>query len=178
MSSPFSSAFANALRFVTRLLLRYPKWFIWPQIVLCALCIAYTAGAFKSVGLPGLQMDMNRDNLVGEMEHYHKIYLQFRNEFPKQDDLVIVVESKNMERNRQFIERLAAKLEPYTNTFEDVFYKGDLNMLGKKALLFIDETNLVELRDTLHNMAPFIEQFTQATNLDSLFGLINRQIRT
>jgi uncharacterized protein len=178
MQSPFSSAFANALRFVARLLLRHPKWFIWPQVILCALCIAYTAGAFKTLGLPGLEMDMNRDNLVGEKDRQHQIYLQFRKEFPQQDELVVVVESENMERNRQFVERLAAKLEPYTNMFEDVFYKGDLNMLGKKAMLFIDETNLVELRDTLHNMEPFIEKFTQATNLDSLFGLINTQIRT
>ena len=60
-----------------------------------------------------------------------------------------------MERNRlQFVERLAAKVEPYTNIFTDVFYKGDLNMLGKKAMLFIDETNLVDLRDQLHNMQP------------------------
>lgn len=178
MQSPFSSAFANALRFITRLLLRHPKWFVGPQIILCILCILYTAGAFKPFGLRGLEMDMNRDNLVGEKERYHNIYLKFREEFPQQDELVVVVESENMERNRQFIERLAAKVEPLTNTFEDVFYKGDLNMLGKKAMLFIDETNLVELRDTLRNMQPFIEQFTQATNLDSLFGLINKQIRT
>ncbi|MGZ4961953.1 MAG: MMPL family transporter [Limisphaerales bacterium] len=178
MQSPFSSAFANALRFVTRLLLRHPKWFIWPQILLCILCIFYTAGAFKSFGLHGLEMDMNRDNLVGEKERYHNIYMKFREEFPQQDELVVVVESENMERNRQFVERLAAKVDPLTNTFEDVFYKGDLNMLGKKAMLFIDETNLVELRDTLHNMQPFVEKFTQATNLDSLFGLINTQIRT
>src|SRR5204863_3926349 len=122
--------------------------------------------------------DMNRDNLVGEKDRYHRIFLEYRKEFPQQDELVVVVESEKMERNRQFIERLAAKLEPYTNEFEDVFYKGDMQMPGKKALLFPDETNLVELRDTLHNMMPFIEEFTQATNLDSLFGLINKQIRT
>ena len=178
MQSPFSSAFANALRFVTRLLLRHPRWFVWPQIVLCILCIVYTAGGFKSFGLRGLEMDMNRDNLVGEKDPSHRIFLEYRKEFPQQDELVIVAESENMERNRQFVERLAAKLEPYTNEFEDVFYKGDLKMLGKKALLFIDETNLVDLRDQLRNMMPFIEEFTQATNLDSLFGLINKQIRT
>src|SRR6478736_2864644 len=133
MQSPFSSAFANALRFVTRLLLRHPRWFVWPQIVLCILCIVYTAGGFKSFGLKGLEMDMNRDNLVGEKDPSHRIFLEYRKEFPQQDELVVVVESENMERNRQFVERLAAKLEPYTNMFEDVFYKGDLNMLGKKA---------------------------------------------
>jgi hopanoid biosynthesis associated RND transporter like protein HpnN len=178
MYSPFSSVFARALRVLARVLLRHPRWFVWPQIFLCIFCILYTAGAFNSFGLHGLEMDMNRDNLVGEREKYHKIYLEFRKEFPQQDEIVVIAESESMERNRQFIERLAAKVEPHTNVFEDVFYKGDLNMLGKKALLFLDETNLVDLRNTLHDMSPFIHEFTQATNLNSLFELINKQIRT
>src|SRR6185437_11037945 len=82
------------------------------------------------------------------------------------------------EKNRQFVERLAAKLESETNLFGEIFYKGDLKMLGPKALLFLSETNLAELQSTLRDFRPFVAQFTQATNLNSLFRLINRQLRT
>ncbi len=34
------------------------------------------------------------------------------------------------------------------------------------------------MREKLENYRPFIEQFTHATNLDSFFGLINKQFRT
>jgi hopanoid biosynthesis associated RND transporter like protein HpnN len=92
--------------------------------------------------------------------------------------MVVVVESENPEKNRQFVERLGAKLEADTNCFHDVFYKGDLKMLGAKALLFVKDDDLVELKQRLKDYRPFIEQFTRATNLASLFNLINTQIRT
>jgi len=123
-------------------------------------------------------LDMNRDDLVGSDKKYHQAFLKFRQEFPGEDELAVVVQSDNMERNREFVERLAAKLEPETNLFTDVFYKGDLNSLGPKALLFVPANDLVQLNNTLSNDLPFIAQFTQATNLDSLFGLINTQFRT
>ena len=104
--------------------------------------------------------------------------MKYRKEFPGEDELAVVVESNDHERNRQFVERLAAKLELETNLFTDVFYKGDLKSLGPKALLFVPDEDLVDLRQTLALYRPFIQKFTAATNLDSLFNLINQQFRT
>ena len=104
--------------------------------------------------------------------------MKYRQEFPGEDELAVVVQSDDMERNRQFVERLAAKIEPETNLFTDVFYKGDLASLGRKALLFAPVDDLREMQKTLADYRPFIEQFTQATNLDSFFELINTQFRT
>ena len=81
-----------------------------------------------------------------------------------------------MDRNRQFVERLAAKLQPETNLFTDIFYKGDMASFGKKALLFAPEADLKDMRTAIKNYRPFTEEFTQP-NLDSFFGLINRQFR-
>jgi len=125
-----------------------------------------------------LQFDTDRDNLVGSNKRYHQNYLAFRKEFPQQDDLVVVVESENVEKNRQFVERLGARLEAETNTFKNVFYKGDLRMMGSKALLFVPETDLAQLRQTLRDDLPFIQKFSQTTNLVSFFNLVNTQFRT
>ena len=67
-----------------------------------ALCIWLT--------VEKLEFLMNRNALVGGEKLYHKIYMEFKKEFPGQDDLVVVVESEDMERNRQFVERLGKKL--------------------------------------------------------------------
>ena len=80
---------------------------------------------------------------------------------------MVVVESEHAEKNRQFVERLGAKLEAETNLFHDVFYKGDLKMLGAKALLFVPDQDLADLRQKLKDFRPFIAQFTRTTNLDS-----------
>src|SRR5947209_6325004 len=136
------------------------RWqFLWPQLFLFGLCVIYTCR--------NLEFDTNRDNLVGSDKSYHQQYMKFRKEFPAQDDLVVVVESENMEKNRQFVERLGEKLSVETNLFTDVFYKGDLKMMGRKALLFVPEDELGDLRNTLKNFLPFIGEFTHATNLDS-----------
>ncbi len=89
---------------------------------------------------------------------------------------MVVVESENMEKNRQFVERLGHKLEAETNTFTDVFYKGDLKMMGRKALLFVPESDLKDMGKALGTFLPFVQQFTRATNLNSLFELVNSQI--
>src|SRR5262249_37790052 len=116
----------------------------------------------------------------------------FKKEFQLQGDLVVVVESGDPDKNRQFVERLGPKLEAAkvkvpaqpgshemveTNLFADVFYKKDLKLLGSKALLFVPETNLATLRKTLLGYRPFIQRFANATNLTVLFDLINEQFR-
>lgn len=146
-----------------------PALFFWPQFVLMGLCIWYT--------IANLEFLTSRNDLVGGDKQYHRIYLDFKKEFPIQDDLVVVVESENMERNRQFVERLGKKLEKDTN-FAGVFYKGDLVIMGPKALLFLPEDALRDLHKTLQDYKPFLVQFTKATNLVSLFNLVNTQFRT
>ncbi len=121
---------------------------------------------------------MSRDNLVGMDKKYHQVFMEFQKEFPGEEEFAVVVESHNMDRNRQFVERLAAKLIPETNLFTDIFFKGDMVSLGKKALLFAPESDLQEMHKALNAYLPFIEQFTKATNLDSFFSLVNRQFRT
>ena len=160
----------RALKLLTRAVCTHRSWFVWPQVVLFGLCVWFTAAK--------LEFHTNRNDLVGADKKYHQNFLRFKKEFPAQDDLVVVVESESIARNRQFVERLGAKLELETNLFIDVFYKGDLKMMGHKALLFVPEADLKELHQALNDYRPFIQQFSQASNLASLFGLVNTQFRT
>src|SRR5262245_17105700 len=162
--------FARALTAVARLVLSYPRSFLYLQLILFVVCIAYTKA--------NLNFDMSRNNLVGADKKYHQIYSEFKKEFPTQEDLVVVVQSEDPERNRQFVERLGARLEAETNLFKNVFYKGDLKMMGNKALLFVDEGDLEILKQKLGSFRPFLEPFTRATNLNSLFSLVNTRFRT
>jgi uncharacterized protein len=160
---------ARFLFWLANAIFNHRALFFWPQLVLMVLCIVYTYF--------NLDFLTSRNDLVGGDKQYHKIYLEFKKEFPVQDDLVVVVESEDLERNRQFVERLGKKLEADTN-FASVFYKGDLVIMGPKALLFLPEDALRDLHKTLEDYKPFLLQFTRATNLISLFDLVNRQFRT
>lgn len=176
---------ARLLTRLAQLVIRHRRRFFWPQLVLFVLCILYTVFF--------LQFDTTRASLVGANKKYHQLFQAFKKEFPTQDDLVAVVESENAEKNRQFVERLGAKLEAAriripvspgseetveTNLFARIFYKGDLKMLGSKALLFVDEPDLAALKQRLADYQPFIRPFTRTTNLVSLIDMINTQFRT
>lgn len=137
-------------------------WFLYPHLVLFPLCLFYT--------VKFLQFDTSRSSLVGANKRYHQNYLKFKKDFPTQDDLVVVVESEDPEKNRQFVERLGRKLEVETNLFKDVFYKGDLKMLGSKALLFIsDETPPTISASDIRELASLTAKLTQPSNAVSRF---------
>ncbi len=165
------SLLARLLARLAAAICRYPRWFIYPQGALFLLCILYTVGYLKT--------DMNRDNLVGPNQKHHQNFLNLEREFPQQGNgLVVVVESSNLEKNRQFVERIAAKMQAETNFFRDVFYQQSLSVMGAKALLFADEEDLAGLKRKLDDTLPFIRQFTPTTNLISFFEQVNTAFRT
>jgi uncharacterized protein len=164
------SLVARCLAWLAGMVFGHRRLFFYPQLALFALCIFYTVKC--------LQFDTNRSNLVGANKSYHQNFLRFKKEFPTQDDLVVVVESENAEKNRQFVERLGAKLEAEPKVFHNVFYKGDLKMLGPKALLFVPDEDLADLGQKLKDFHPFLTQFTRTTNLVSLFNMVCAQFRT
>jgi hopanoid biosynthesis associated RND transporter like protein HpnN len=163
---------ARLLTRVAQAIIRGRHLVFYPQLLLFVVCILVT------VKYPGIEFDTSRDDLVGSNKKYHQNFLRFKKEFPTQDDLVVVVESEDPEKNRQFIERLGSRMEAETNLFHGTLYKGDLQMLGSKALLFAKESDLEDLQKTLGDYGPFIQQFTHTTNLDSLFTMVNAQFRT
>jgi hypothetical protein len=161
---------ARGLQALAAAVQRRPGWFIYPQLLLFGLSIYYT--------VEHLEFNTDRSALVGADKKYQRIYQNFLREFPLPKDLVVVVESEQPEKNRQFVERLGAKLEARTNLFRSVFFRTDLAKLGPKALQFASEADLRELHSALKSFRPFLDQFTHATNLVSLFDLINLQFTT
>lgn len=162
---------ARLLHRLAHAIIRHPKWFVWPQIILAIAAIAFTIGFLK--------FDPDQNNLVAPDLKYQQNFLRLQKEFPQQgNDLEVVVQSDDTEKNRQFVERLAAEMIPETNLFADVFYQHDLAAMGTKALFFVPPDDLASIRDILHDELPFIQPFTQTTNLPSFFEQINQMFRT
>jgi hypothetical protein len=168
------SFLARLLAGLAAAVIRHPRWVFWPQVVMFVICVVYALP--KPYG--HLDFDKNQDNMVGPNQKYHHNFLQFQKEFPEPDALVVVVESDNLEKNRQFVERIAAKMQAETNLFQDVFFAQNPMIMGSKGMLYASEKDLVETKTMLTAAQPFIRQFTQTTNLDSFFEQINTAFRT
>ncbi len=161
---------ARVLAWLARMVFRHKKLIVISQVILFVVSVLI---AYKY-----LRFDTNRDNLVGQNEKYQHAFLEYKKEFPSQDDLAVVVESEDIEKNRQFIERLGAKVMAEPAYFTNVIFNNDLKMLGKKALLFVPDSDLEDLRNQLKGYIPFIQKFGRTTNLVSFFDLINHEFRT
>ena len=176
MSDSSASISVRVLTRLAQVIDRRRAWFVAPQLLLAAICVWYTVAR--------LEFSVDRNDLVGSDQEYHRNFLEMKREFPSQDDLVAIVESDHPEKNRQFVERLGARLDREstqaspTNLFTDVFYKGDLPLMGRKALLFVPEGDLKEMLKALRSFRPFIEQFSKATNLTEVFHQVSVQIRS
>src|SRR5262245_9304528 len=102
MKSLSETLLARLLERLSSAVYHYPRLFFYPQAALFLVCILYTVRC--------LEFNASRSNLVGSNKKYQRTYLEFKKEFPSQDDMVVVVESEDANKNRQFVERLGAKL--------------------------------------------------------------------
>lgn len=146
---------------------RHTAWYIYPQIGLFVLAVVYAVFT--------LQFKTDTNDLVSPDVGYQRLWQELREEFHVQDDLVTLVESEDPSKNRQFVERLAARLEGEPETFTDIYYKGDIRTMGPKALLMLPEEKLTAMLEGLHDCRPFVGKFGSVTNLNSLFLEIESQ---
>ena len=157
MSEFSDTPVVRLLRALAHLVLTRPRWFLWPQLALFAGCVWYTMANLEFVMDRKFPSSTARSSTIAT-------FSPTAGNFPAEPDLVAVVESEDPKKNRQFVERLAIRLEAesttisWTNLFTDLFYKGDLKLMGPKALLFVPQTNLVELGRVLQEYRPFLQQ--------------------
>ena len=156
------------LHYLAEAVFHHPGWSCYTQLLLVLVCLGYTVTT--------LQFSTDKNDLISVQESYRRQFLEFKKEFKIQDNLFVLVESESRDKNREFVERLAARLRGDAQ-FADVYYRGGLKLMGPKALLFLPEENLAELQRNLRTHQPLFRTFSQATNLDTLFALVNRQFR-
>src|SRR5580765_2071654 len=140
------------LQSLTGAVLRHPRWFCYAQLLLVLSCLGYAVAR--------LRLSTSLDELLPVREAYRGQYLEFKKEFNIQDNFIVVVESENRERNREFVERLGTRLRA-DGKFTDVFYRGELKLLGPKALLALPEEDLAEFRQTLRTSQPLLQTLSK-----------------
>jgi hypothetical protein len=156
------------VHFLTEAVFHHPRWFYSIQLLLVMVCLGYTVTT--------LQFSTEKSDLISVKESYRRQFLEFKKEFNIHDNLFVFVESEDRQKNREFVERLAARIR-VDGQFADVYYRGGLKLMGPKALLFLPEETLAELEQNVRSYRPLFQTYSQATNLNSLFALVNRQFR-
>jgi len=135
------SILATVLSVIARAAYRRPILFLVLSIGLAVGCSAYAAARLE------LRMDWTYlfepdDPLVQRVDEAREI-------FPLPGDIVVMVDQGSKAQREAFLDRLAQELEKQPELFHNVLYRVDLAPIAKKALFYLDESQLKRLRDVL-----------------------------
>jgi len=156
------------LHLLARLTTTYP-WTI------LALCLAL-AGLAAFYTVRHLEFVTGRNDLISSDKQYLRLDEEYANEFKGVDQLVVVVEPRDVPQGKDFVTRLGEVLARDTAHVEEVFYRIDTSSLEGKKLLYLSPEDLRSLGDNLEQYRDLVQGLTTAPGLNTLFRVINQQI--
>ena len=106
----------------------------WPK----SICVAHTVFFIAAVlfTVDRLEFHTDRNDLVGTDRRYHRNFLAFQQQFDARDEIVVVVESASPETNRQFVERLGARMNAEPALFEEVLLRAISRRSARARFVF------------------------------------------
>ncbi len=166
------NAFAKLGRSVIRQVIRCATAKPWLTMVLAValatLSVGYTLSALKFA--------TSRNALASSKARYIQANQAAKKDFSSLNYLVVVVEPPNLNRGKQFVGALVARLNADTQNFQDVIDKIDSSSLDGKKLLYLKPAELRDLEQRLYDAQDFIYDLAEEPGLVPLLSLINQEI--
>lgn len=158
----------QALRALARLTTTFPWTVLVCSVVVAILALFYT--------VQHLEFIAGRNDLISPDKRYLQLDEEYANEFMGVDQLVVVVEPRDVYQGKDFAARLGAILARDTVHVEEVFYRIDTTSLEGKKLLYLSAEDLRSLHDNLEEHRDLVRDLTTAPGLNTLFRAINQQV--
>jgi hopanoid biosynthesis associated RND transporter like protein HpnN len=158
----------HLLRSLARLSIHYP----WTVLLLCLAAAVWAS--FYTV--QHLEFVASRNALTSHDKRYIQLDEEYADEFVGIDQLVVVVEPRDVQQGKDFVTRLAEILTRDTAHVQEVFYRIDTSSLEGKKLLYLSAEDLRSLQDNLEEYRDLVHDLTTAPGLNTLFRAINQQV--
>ncbi|MBQ7501265.1 MMPL family transporter, partial [bacterium] len=144
---------------------KYPKSIIAVCLVLFLLGVTYTASH--------LTFDADQANLIKRSTGLQSNQDRYVENFPRAEDLVVLVEDGTKEERQQYMESLAKRLQEEPETFSDIFYKVDTSCLRTYVLHYLDKDDLEKMAEGLENNRVLISRLLRSKNLVDIMEAAN-----
>jgi hopanoid biosynthesis associated RND transporter like protein HpnN len=146
---------------------RRPGW------TLTATFLAVTASLLAAYYQ--LEYFPQRDALLSADNPCQQRWLRYVQRFGADEDAVVLIAGADSSRQKAAAEAVAARLATYPDLFDRLFYKVDLRSLQSRALLYLDVSELDQLRESVRHLEPLLgEQGGWAWRMLSIQTLLNR----
>ncbi|MCE5241681.1 MAG: MMPL family transporter [Desulfobacteraceae bacterium] len=98
--------------------------------------------------------------------------------FEDLDTFIVTIEGRDRARALEFLHALAPVLEKDREHYAQVFYRVDPERFKPWGLLYLDEKELQDIRDTLEEHHKFLGELVRSPDVNNLFLAINREMTT
>lgn len=122
-----------------------------------------------------LEFDADRANLIRRSPELQANQDRYVEQFPKAEDMVVVVEGGTAQDRMAFLDDLAARLRAEPETFRDVFERVELPFLRTHALHYLDLETLEQLAGELARSRPLLDSLASSEDMSGLldsFGAV------
>lgn len=178
MSDSFSDSVSRAFKAREQRLLRWLAHLTtshpWPILLGCLVLAAMMT--FYAVHF--MSFVTGRNDLISSDKRYVQLDDEYSQEFMGIDQVVVVVEPRDVQQGKDFVTRLGERLARDTDNVEEAFYRIDTSSLEGKKLLYLSAEDLRSLRDQVEEYHELIHDLTTAPGLNTLFYAINQQVST
>ena len=153
---------------LVRLSITFPWTTLIMAAVLAVLSIWYTSHH--------LTFQTSRNALVSQNARYIQRFEEIDKDFYDLAAFIVVVEPPHLERGKQFVRTLVARLQADTQHFSRVVDKIDTSSLEGKKLLLLSPDDLRTLQERLQDAQTLLTDFAAAPGLQQLLASINQEI--
>lgn len=146
---PTESVFSRPIVWGTRLVIRSPR-FVLVLAVIASL-------ASLGVASRWLGIRTNRLDLLNPKTGFNQRWMKYLGEFGDRDDVVAVVEGRDIEQLKQTLEKLNDRIVAEPNLFSSVLYHPDFSVLRGKALNYLPDDQLRSIDEMLMQLTPVLK---------------------
>jgi hypothetical protein len=148
---------------------RRPGWTL--TVTLLTVIASLLAACYQLKYFP------QRDALLGADNPCQQRWLRYVQRFGADDDAVVVIAGADSSRQKAAAEAVAARLATRPDLFDRVFYQVDLRSLQNRALLYLNVSELEQLRESVRHLEPLLEeQGAWSWRMLSLQTLLSRAV--
>ena len=142
-------------------------------IIFCSLLLAAFAVFYT---IHHLEFVTGRNDLISSDKRYIQLDDEYSREFMGIDQVVVVVDPRNIQQGKDFVTQLAETLTRDTKHVAEVFYRIDTSSLEGKKLLYLSPEDLRDLRENVAEYHTLVRDLTTSPGINPLFRAVNQQV--
>ena len=123
-----------------------------------------------------LEFLTDRAALVDQNEHFRALSDKFAKEFPKNDEMLAVIDGGTTAQRESFADELAHRLKARPELFSDVFVKVELPFLRHQALQYLDLEDLKKLRESLAKAQGMVSALSDQGDVGKLLAATSKDL--